>query len=148
MVSALTLQISDPAPLMLDCQPERHRRVRCIWFVRPSVSAYIRAAATHMDHLRNHLYSSYEGRQSHPSQDTLARSSRNLILGSVIVCWFGGRNNRDTNRGHKECALGPCLHLRHPVAMRKLDRKRRLPSELGRRGTSTSTQAKRLRDPN
>jgi hypothetical protein len=30
----LTLQISDPAPLILDCQPERHRRVHCIWFVR------------------------------------------------------------------------------------------------------------------
>jgi hypothetical protein len=29
----LTLQISDPAPLVFDCQPERHRRVRCIWFV-------------------------------------------------------------------------------------------------------------------
>jgi hypothetical protein len=30
----LTFQISDPAPLILDCQPDRHRRVRCIWFVR------------------------------------------------------------------------------------------------------------------
>jgi len=29
-----TLQISDPAPVMLDCQLRRHRRVRCIWFVR------------------------------------------------------------------------------------------------------------------
>jgi len=26
----LTPQISDPAQLILDCQPERHRRVRCI----------------------------------------------------------------------------------------------------------------------
>jgi len=33
--SSLTFQISDPAPLILDCQPERHRRVCCIWFVRP-----------------------------------------------------------------------------------------------------------------
>src|ERR1017187_3834536 len=31
----LTSQISDPAPLILDCQPERHRRVRCIWLVGP-----------------------------------------------------------------------------------------------------------------
>ena len=28
-----TFQLSDPAPLILDCQPERYRRVRCIWFV-------------------------------------------------------------------------------------------------------------------
>jgi hypothetical protein len=33
MSAMSTLQISDPAPLILDCQPERHRRVRCIWFV-------------------------------------------------------------------------------------------------------------------
>jgi hypothetical protein len=25
------VQISDPAPLILDCKPERHRRVHCIW---------------------------------------------------------------------------------------------------------------------
>jgi hypothetical protein len=25
-----TIQISDPAPLILDCKPERHRRVHCI----------------------------------------------------------------------------------------------------------------------
>jgi hypothetical protein len=31
-----TLQISDPAPLIRDCQSERHRRVHCIWFVRQS----------------------------------------------------------------------------------------------------------------
>ena len=30
-----TLQISDPAPLILNCKPERHRRVHCIWLVRP-----------------------------------------------------------------------------------------------------------------
>ena len=30
----LTFQISDPAPLTFDCQPERHRRVRWIWLVR------------------------------------------------------------------------------------------------------------------
>jgi hypothetical protein len=29
-----THQISDPAALILDCQPERPRRVRGIWFVR------------------------------------------------------------------------------------------------------------------
>ena len=33
--SILTLQISDPAPLIFDYQPERPRRVRCIWFVGP-----------------------------------------------------------------------------------------------------------------
>ena len=31
--SGPTLQISDPAPLSLDCQPGRHRRVHCIWLV-------------------------------------------------------------------------------------------------------------------
>src|ERR1039458_5167544 len=36
MLPRLTLQISDPAPLILDCQPERYRRVRCIWLVRPT----------------------------------------------------------------------------------------------------------------
>jgi hypothetical protein len=30
-VNAATLQISDPAPLIFDYQPERHRQVRCIW---------------------------------------------------------------------------------------------------------------------
>jgi hypothetical protein len=30
----LTSRISDPAPLMSDMEIERHRRVRCIWFVR------------------------------------------------------------------------------------------------------------------
>src|SRR5215831_5910849 len=35
IILRLTSQISGPAPLILDCQPERHRRVRCIWFVRP-----------------------------------------------------------------------------------------------------------------
>src|SRR5206468_1051158 len=33
-VAIPTSQISDPAPLSLDCQPERHRRVRCIWRIR------------------------------------------------------------------------------------------------------------------
>lgn len=33
MVRCLTAQISDPAPPILDCQPERYRRVRCIWLV-------------------------------------------------------------------------------------------------------------------
>jgi hypothetical protein len=28
-----TSQISDPAPLIRDCKPERLRRVHCIWFV-------------------------------------------------------------------------------------------------------------------
>ena len=26
-------QISDPAPLIVDCKPERHHRIHCIWFV-------------------------------------------------------------------------------------------------------------------
>ena len=30
-----TFQISDPAPLIPDCRPERHRRVRWIWLVGP-----------------------------------------------------------------------------------------------------------------
>ena len=37
--SRSALQISDPAPLIFDCQPEHHRRVHCIWFVRLSVHA-------------------------------------------------------------------------------------------------------------
>ena len=32
---SLTPQISDPAPLIFYCKPERHRRVHCIWFVGP-----------------------------------------------------------------------------------------------------------------
>src|SRR5262249_21731377 len=32
-----TLQISDPAQLIFDCKPERHRRVHCIWLVRLSL---------------------------------------------------------------------------------------------------------------
>jgi hypothetical protein len=31
-------QISDPAPLILDWQPERHRQVRWIWVVRPLIT--------------------------------------------------------------------------------------------------------------
>jgi hypothetical protein len=31
VASRLMSQISDPASLISDCQPERHRRVRCIW---------------------------------------------------------------------------------------------------------------------
>ncbi len=31
--SKLTFQISDPAPPTFNCQPERYRRVRCIWLV-------------------------------------------------------------------------------------------------------------------
>jgi len=34
-----TFQISDTAPLALDCQLRRHRRVRCIWFVGQFVHA-------------------------------------------------------------------------------------------------------------
>jgi hypothetical protein len=33
--SRRTFQISDPAPMIFDCKPERHRRVHCIWFVGP-----------------------------------------------------------------------------------------------------------------
>jgi hypothetical protein len=34
ILSRRTSQISDPALLIFDCQPERNRRVRCIWLVR------------------------------------------------------------------------------------------------------------------
>ena len=36
MFIPLTFQISDPAPLILDCKPKHYRRVHCIWFVRLS----------------------------------------------------------------------------------------------------------------
>jgi hypothetical protein len=32
----LALASGEPAPLCLDGQPERHRRVRCIWLVKGS----------------------------------------------------------------------------------------------------------------
>jgi hypothetical protein len=33
-VSGQTSQISEPVPLILVCQAERHRRIRCVWLVR------------------------------------------------------------------------------------------------------------------
>jgi hypothetical protein len=36
VLAILLIEISDPAAVIFNCQPERHRRVHCIWLVRRS----------------------------------------------------------------------------------------------------------------
>jgi hypothetical protein len=78
ILSRLTFQISDPAPLILDCQPERHRRVHCIWFVRLPV-------VSHQKYASSQWPRSPQKRHQRPAANTMS----NLEIGdssSSIKC--------------------------------------------------------------